>query len=604
MLRRHKDSKSPDAQTTEPAQAQPENDKSTSVLERLRRVAQAYWQHKKLALPLTLVVILLVVLALPLTRYPVLAVAVKRPFTIKLVDSQTNTPVSGASVTLGSKTVLTNNEGKAGFVAKVGNQTLIVEKKYYKSADQKVFVGISKSHNTASVKFVATGRLVPLQVVNAINQKPVANAEVKALGAEVKTDKNGKAIIVLPPTSPTQTATITASGYNDLKATLQISSNAANVLKLVPAGYVYFLSNLSGKIDVVKTHLDGSGRQTVLAGTGYETPYGTTLLASRDWKYLALLAQRGKSGSPELDLIDTASDSLSNIDEGSATFTPVGWDGDHFIYQVDRTTLPAGQNGRQALKSFDATSKKITVLAQTTVNVNSNPTSYGQQYCEQNFGQTYILGSKVVYTLNWTYNSGGGYWPYTFPCIDGSSSVQAKSATLNSVGADGSSNTVVKGFSYSGGPGLLHYDLSIGTAPYDGPNNLAISFYNGSQTSYFEYQNGQVAPATDITDQNFFSANYPTYLQSPSGNQVFWSEVRDGKNTLFTGDSNAGNKQQVASLSDYSPYGWFTNNYLLVSKNGSELYILPVNGGTPVRISDYYKPAQSFRGYGGGYGGL
>ena len=75
-------------------------------------------------------------------------------------------------------------------------------------------------------------------------------------------------------------------------------------------------------------------------------------------------------------------------------------------------------------------------------------------------------------------------------------------------------------------------------------------------------------------------------------------------NTLFIGDSSGGSGKQIATLSDYDTYGWYTDDYLLVSKNGSELYIMPVSGGTPIKISDYNKPAQNFNGYGGGYGGL
>jgi hypothetical protein len=82
--------------------------------------------------------------------------------------------------------------------------------------------------------------------------------------------------------------------------------------------------------------------------------------------------------------------------------------------------------------------------------------------------------------------------------------------------------------------------------------------------------------------------------------------LRDGKNALFIGDTNAGNKKQIASLSEYSPYGWYSDSYVLVSKTSSQLYIMsPTNPNEPpLKITDYYKPAQTFQGYGYGYGGL
>src|SRR5262249_9184748 len=154
----------------------------------------------------------------------------------------------------------------------------------------------------------------------------------------------------------TQQATISAKGYNPLSGKLLVTSQAIsdNSFAVTPAGKLYFLSNLSGKIDVVKTDLDGTNRQTVLAGTGYENQYSTVLLASRDWKYLALYVQRKATGNPEIDLIDTSTDTMSNIDEGNASFALVGWAGDRFVYRVNRYGVPAWQSGQQALKSFNA----------------------------------------------------------------------------------------------------------------------------------------------------------------------------------------------------------------------------------------------------------
>ena len=64
-------------------------------------------------------------------------------------------------------------------------------------------------------------------------------------------------------------------------------------------------------------------------------------------------------------------------------------------------------------------------------------------------------------------------------------------------------------------------------------------------------------------------------------------------------------KIYVASLSDYKTYGWYSDDYLLVSKNSSELYIMAKTGSKdPIKISDYHNPALTYVGYGGGYGGL
>jgi hypothetical protein len=78
---------------------------------------------------------------------------------------------------------------------------------------------------------------------------------------------------------------------------------------------------------------------------------------------------------------------------------------------------------------------------------------------------------------------------------------------------------------------------------------------------------------------------------------------------LFVGDKNGENGTAIASLSDYSTYGWFSDDYLLLSKGGSELYIVPANrpissSNQPIKITNYFKPGINYPGYGYGYGGI
>jgi len=279
---------------------------------------------------------------------------------------------------------------------------------------------------------------------------------------------------------------------------------------------------------------------------------------------------------------------MTNIDEGNASFTLVGWDGDRFIYQVSRNSIPVWQNGQQVLKSFDAPTKSITVLAQTIAN--------GSQYNYQNqiFGSSYIVGGRVVYALNWSQGPNNFYNAFA-----------GKQATLNVINPDGSGNVVVQGFSTPNSG--YWYGVSIDVSAYDDPNTLAVRFQqpNSQVVAYYEYANGKINATSDINDQNFYGANYSTYLQSPSGQKLFWSVNADGQNSLKVGDSNAQNAKTILTSSDYSPYGWFTDGYVLLQKSGSELYIMPADGSAqPFKITNYYKPRANYYGYGGGYGGL
>lgn len=561
----------------------------------LKQQLMARWQHfsrlylakRRLSIPLTVVAGLLLLAAVPVSRYTLVGVVMKQDMTVAVVDSSTGTPVSKALVVLGGQKATTDATGHVRIRMNVGYETLNVTKQYYQDYSQTQLVDLVAANNLVTVKLVAVGRLVPVTVTNKLTGKAVAGATVKALNSEAVTDKDGTATVVLPVSLKTQQTTVSAKGFNNLSTTLQVTDQkvAANMFAVVPAGKLYFLSNQSGKIDVVKTDLDGSNRQTVLAGTGYENSYSTALLASRDWKYLALYAQRTAKGSPEIDLIDTSNDQMTNIDEGNASFTLVGWDGDKFIYRVDRNSVPVWQNGQQVIKSFDAPTKKLATLAQTSA-------SGGQyDYVRQYFGGVYTLGDKVVYSLNWT-----AYY-YSFYQLT------SKQATLNSVNLDGSGSAVIKSFAMA--PGTQTSDVSINMVPYDEPGSIAVSFPDGQKDNFYEYKDGKISVASDVTAQNFYSGVYPTFLLSPSGNNVFWSVYADGKNNLKVGDNNAQNPQVIASESDYSPYGWFTDDYLLVQKSGSELYILSSDGkNQPFKVTNYYKPNTSYRGYGGGYGGL
>ena len=556
---------------------------------KFKRFFSAYWRKKKWTLPLTILVLIGIIFALPMTRYPILALGLKRTYTVAVVDSKTGTPVTGAHVTLGGDTATTDNAGDATFKAKVGKQAVTISKQYYQSTSTNVFVGVSTAKNSDSVHLAATGRQVPIKVVNKFTGKPVDNAEIKVLDTEAKTSADGTATIVLPTDAPTQMALVSSSGYNQLSSNVTVTSSSvsANTFALVPAGTVYFLSNLSGKLDVVSTNLDGSNRLTVLGGTGNEDPNNTSLLTSTDWKYLALESKRDNSQFGKLYLINTTSgNQLTTIDGGNQDgITLVGWSGHNFVYELTDNSLQNWQSGKTALKSYDADTGKTTTIDQTSAD--GSQSAY--EYQALDFAD--LVNDKVVYGFAWgSLNSGG---------INSSNQNM-----LISANTDGSNKTTLRSMSIAGNTSYTYLNAVVSK-----PGSLDILTDNGSnQDVYYSYNSGNnsVTQSNTISDTSFNQEQQArvTYLISPSGNSTFWAEQRDGKNTLFTGDYDGSNSNQIASLSEYTTYGWYTDNYLLVEKGGSELYIMPAAGGTAYKISDYYKPPINYYGYGGGYGGL
>jgi archaellum component FlaG (FlaF/FlaG flagellin family) len=293
---------------------------------KLKKFAHAYWARKKWTIPVSVVALLVLLLGVPFTRYPILGLALKKDVPVIVSDSVTGQPVTDASVSVGGLKTKTDNKGHAVVHLKVGKHLVSITKKYYKDYNREVFVGIMGQPEVRAGP-VATGRQVPITVTDYITGKPLENAVIAASGSSAKTDKQGKATLVLSAKGTTAKATIKLTGYNDNSVSVLITARAitTNQFKLTPAGKLYFLSNLSGKIDVVKTDLDGKNRKTVLAGTGSEDTFSTSLLASRDWKYLALLSKRdGKQG---VYLINTTNDQTTNIDGGSdaESITLVSW---------------------------------------------------------------------------------------------------------------------------------------------------------------------------------------------------------------------------------------------------------------------------------------
>ncbi|MDO8591589.1 MAG: hypothetical protein Q7R60_01520 [bacterium] len=564
----------------------PQKPESASSLSRWQRLRGWYTGHKKLSIPLSVVALLLLLLAIPTTRYPLAGLVLKKNFTLQVIDQTTNTPVSGATVSFGSISSLTDGNGKVKLRLAVGHHNISIVKKYYQDRRADVLVPILGQKAPPVISAQATGRQVQVTIKNTVSSKTLADVDIKVLDITAKTDKDGKALIVLPAGVATQKASLSLNGYNSADATIKVSDTvvAQNNFTITPAGKVYFLSKQSGKIDVVKSNLDGTGRETVLAGTGREDNQNTVLLASRDWKYLALLSRRD-SDLAKLYMIETSSDKVTAVDEGNATFNLIGWSDANFIYQVDRIGYQQWQPKQHALKGYNATSKKITILDETDAQGSNN-----SDYNYENFSDVYIVGQRVIFAKSW-YS--------TYYDNDSLGDNQLGIYSISAAGSGGRSTH--KTFGYA--PNQSTYLQSFPSKPNQ--INFQVVEKSGGP-SYFVYLGGQVSEKSSIKDDFDSYLNggqYNTYLASPSGNSTFWSESRDGKNSLFTGDASGGSAKQIAALSDYQTYGWYGEDYLMVSKNGSELYILASDGikkdSDALKITDYHKPVVSYPGYGG-----
>lgn len=550
------------------------------------RVRLSAWWHiflvrRKLSIPIITITTLLLLAAIPWSRYPLFGLFLKQEYAIQVTDSHTGKPVSNAAVSLGSATGNTDANGEVTLKSNVGSQTLKVEKKYYEFASQRVTVPLTRKKGVFKiVAVVATGRQVPVSVRNNISGQALANITIKAADTEVITDEKGQATIVLPATGDNFDAELSGAGVNTVSVKIKVGETllSENEFSVTPSGKIYFLSKQSGKLDVVKTDLDGGNRQTVLAGTGKEEEYDTALIASRDWRYLALKSKRDGGDYAKLFLIDTQkNDEVVVMDEGEARFDLKGWAGHHFIYQLERYNVQYWVTKKYAIKSYSADARDIVLLDETQ--------AFGdaQSYIDEKYSWVELLDNRIMFFKYW---AGHKQWgSYTYP------ELAVKQTKLTSIAADGQNRKE-----------LVKLDVGD-TAPFYTSTYVPYESYQYDKFSpreiYFhvrlidgdKYYKTSVDAAAESNDALEFIRGYqnrPTYHVSPDGNRALWNEARDGKAVVIVADPQLQEQKEIASLERYGVIGWYTNEYVLLSKEGSQLSIMSSTGGEPQKISDYH----------------
>lgn len=555
-------------QITEPQPAK----KTPIASSRWQRFRGWYGSHKKYVIPATVLLILLILVAVPWSRYKAAGIVLKKNFTIEILDASSRSPVSGATVSTGSASSQTDGNGRATLHLSAGSQSLLISKKYYREQRAKILVPILSQKTTPAIAVEATGRQVKIVVKNLITHKTLGDVDIKIADITAKTDKNGEAVIVLPPGTEEQKATLGLEGYSAAEVSVKIS--AAEVLEnnfnLTPAGKVYFMSKRTGKLDLMKANLDGSEAKVVAAATGKERDYDTVLLPSPNWKYVALFARRTTSyPTPQIYILSTEDDELLGVDNSSADYTLYGWSGDNLIYTVSRSDLPEWQTGRDKLKSYNAATGKITLLNQNSAVGDSNTSAY------EYYTFVMVSGEDVIYAKNWTlvYDEESGY-PEAL--------VAGKKNTLSVISASGQGSKQIT--SYELNPEIQYSRHS--------PRGFYI-WQDYDEDKFYDYTVGSAAPKAVSLDTDEFYDAYKTFYVSPSGKKALWAEARDGKFTIFVSDAEGLNAKTIASLDKFNVYGWYNDDYVLVTKDDSELYIMGAEGGKPVKITDFHPTAYS-----------
>jgi hypothetical protein len=529
-----------------------------------KRFIEKYRQNKKIAVPITILAILALLLAIPFTRYKILGLFIKKTAIFSVIDSQTSRPVSGANVVLGGVQKNTDLNGKVEFNSvNVGPQEVRVENAYYQEYSTNVKIALTDKNNF-ELKIKASGRLVPVTIINSVSGKPLDGVKVTVKDSSALSDEKGMAVIALDPNEETVNANLELSGYNLGVVSIKVSDEQLpeNNFKLVPEGRISFLSKSSGKIDVVSTNLDGTDRKTVLEGTGQEDENSTTLFASRDWKYLVLYTRR-EGPLPSLYLIDITNNSSTKIDESGDSIFPVGWSDKYFVYQTSSSQLQYWQPKYNLLKSYDTSEKINRTLDFSNAEGNSEI-----DFVTERISDVSILSNEVVYNKIWTadYYSGGR--------------IIGKSHSFNSIKPGGTDRQLIKEFEAEIGG-----NSTVTSKKYN-PQTVYVKQTSFTQNRFFEYINSKITERPQLSQS--FDNVFPNYIASPTGSKTLWYESRDGKNVIFVGDKNSENSRKVIDKSEYNPVGWYSDEYILLSTKGSELFAASVYGAAkPVKVSDF-----------------
>ena len=532
---------------------------SEGATDKRRRVSKRTWVVIAIVAALAITAFIV-----PFTRYALAGVVVKKRVELYVIDSGTKKPVSNAGIKLG------RHDGRSDAIGKVvindvpvGDYPLVIEKQHYRTRESTLRVPIIMNQSGTTQEIDATGRAVDIIVTNSISGDPVAGAVIENSDTTTTAGEDGKATVVVDARADSIDAAVSAAGYENQDVTHDMKdSSVAWQITLTPSGKVAFLSKRTGRLDVMTSSLDGAKQQVIVEGTGKEGD-DTILIPSPSWKQAALIAQRDDRA--KLYMVSIQDGQLHAIDDTEAAFMPIGWVNGYFYYRMQRNSM-AWQPKAEAIVAYNVENGTRTVIDET----NAMGTNY-YDYAGQLLAQPRVVGSQLIYTKSWSYgpNQADRSRPFVIAAIDGTSK-----KTLTEITSD---------------TGMY------GEVAVTKPLEALISANKDGVYSFYRIVAGKASPV-EMSMSEFTNSNR-VFMASPDGKRVFWSDERDGKNVSFMASSQMESQSQLAN-NEYKAFGWFTNEYILYSKNSSELFIAPAgkafNGEH--KITDYHRARYYFGG--------
>lgn len=480
-------------------------------------------------------------LLLPNSRYWLLNTAgVRVKSSFRVVENDSERPVSGAIVSLGGKFARSDEEGNVNFSGlKQGKNQLTIEKRGFGNQDRNVVLGWG-SNPLGNQSLEVTGTQYTFFVKDWLSDKPLESAKAAVAGVDALIDDEGKIVLTVPQeTADTDQITITSEGYRDAKfAVGEIDSKVEQQLKMVPAKKHVFISKRAGRFDVFKIDVDGKNEELLLKATGKERDT-ISVIPHESGEVVALTSTRDNDRNKDGYVLDGLF--IVNVNSGdivkvsrSEQINVVGWEGDKLVYsQIVEGTSGANPN-RSKIISYDyrATTKQDLASA-----------NY--------FNSVLLFNNKVYYAVS-------------------SYAVPASSAKFFRIDVDGKGQ-------------IKLLDKEVWSIYQVQPDEL---YLNASNSEWYEVKASSTS-AVKISEQPN-DQDSRRYVSGPGENLDIWVDYRDGKSVLLIDEGDTDRTLTTASGITY-PIRWLSNKHVIYRiQDGRENadYIINIDGGSPQKITD------------------
>lgn len=543
---------------------------------RRRNVAakvKRFWRTKRgkvTVVSVVLLTLLVVLLAVPIVRDQTFGRVVKKDVTLAVVDSRSGEPVSGAVVSADGKSTETNADGIATLTLASTEQTFQIAKPNYESTDLTYRIPFFTGPEQQSTQLKATGKPVSVSVINAITKSPVKAVAITSGNVKSVTDDEGVATVVLAYQDDKHTLSLQADGYNKSSKKYDTSSKSDKItVAMVPSGRVQFIRQDRQNYNVVQTNLDGSG-QKVLDSFSRQYWYGS-FLSSRDWAYSALIRKTEGEDTQQLTMYNAKSGAKTVIREGKdLQISPIGWsDNNTYVYKVIKTDDDDWENQQAAIYAYNPESKQSTILDQTT---KTKPE--GERITVREFYRLNKLTTdgELIVVKSWSWS--GRPWRSV-----------VKDTQVLAINPSTTTKTVV-------GTIPTSIDRWVGAVYQDDNETLYLRKPLDSireKYDYYEYTGGKLTKINDFSQDDYDAFDVKQVGRiSPDKRLLLWSETLNQQTSLYLANIDGSREKQIASDTDYRPYGWYGSEgqYILLNAENGELSI-----ADPAKLkSSSYKP--------------